>query len=439
MTTFTRTIFATLLLGCAGLSACTALNTRDDKQQAIEDADKGSNSALEWNQIFIDTLTATNTANAVSQRLGAIVHTAMFDAYNGVRQEYVPLYYTQPAPGDASVRAAMIAATYTAMVGLFPSRKPQLDVSYAASLAALGNSTGEDGKQRQRGIDYGTAVAQAVLAGRSADGFSTPVPAFTGGSATGQWRPTPPASGAMSALGVAFTKPFVLESNTRFRPAAPRGLASQTYADDVKAVKALGRKTGSTRTEDQTALAPFWEGNATIHWNQTANQAAQANGLGLSKSTRLLALLNIAMADTAITIWSAKRFYGADATAVTWRPVTAIPLAKSDGNSGVTADAEWLPLINTQSHPEYPAGHPALNGAAATVLLSEFRDAQAYTLTTPNLPNRTYSSISQAREDGNNARVWGGMHYPSSVGISDAVGKAIAEHVNTNAMQKRKQ
>jgi len=31
---------------------------------------------LEWNQIFIDTLIATNTANSSSQRLGAIVHTA---------------------------------------------------------------------------------------------------------------------------------------------------------------------------------------------------------------------------------------------------------------------------------------------------------------------------------------------------------------------------
>jgi hypothetical protein len=29
------------------------------------------------------------------------------------------------------------------------------------------------------------------------------------------------------------------------------------------------------------------------------------------------------------------------------------------------------------------------------------------------LQDRTYASISQARADGNNARVWGGMHYPA--------------------------
>src|SRR3954467_5288960 len=47
---------------------------------------------LDWNQVFIDTLIATNTANSVSQRLGAIVHTAIFDAYNGIERRYTPVF-----------------------------------------------------------------------------------------------------------------------------------------------------------------------------------------------------------------------------------------------------------------------------------------------------------------------------------------------------------
>jgi hypothetical protein len=50
-------------------------------------------------------------------------------------------------------------------------------------------------------------------------------------------------------------------------------------------------------------------------------------------------------------------------------------------------------------------------------------------------PSRTYTSITQAREDGNDARVWGGMHFPSTVAISDAEGEAIANYVNANVMQ----
>jgi membrane-associated phospholipid phosphatase len=122
---------------------------------------------------------------------------------------------------------------------------------------------------------------------------------------------------------------------------------------------------------------------------------------------------------------------------VTWRPVTAIPLADTDDNPDTQPDTEWVPLLNTPSHPEYPAGHPSLNGAGATVLLRHFPDAQTFTLTTTGQPSRTYASISQARADGNNARVWGGMHYPSTVRISDAEGAAIAAYVDEHFMQRR--
>jgi hypothetical protein len=455
----------TVTVGLAGIgwtafahpaqSSTLVLQAQDNGRAAADDSDRTrtrrtASEVLDWNQIFIDTLIATNTANSSSQRLGAIVHTAIFDAHNGIERRYVPIFVHDRAPHGSSRRAAVIAAAHTALVGLFPSRQPALDESYAASMAALSAECEDRAPLRRRpasctgrielGVAWGNQVAHAVLAWRATDGFSASHPPFTGGTAVGQWRPTPPAFGAMSAQGLAFTAMFVLVNNTQFQPEPPRGLNSDAYADDFNAVKALGRSTGSTRTADQTALAPFWEGNATVHWNQAANQIAQANHLTMSESNRLLAVLNIAMADTAFTTWSAKRFYGAQPLEMTWRPVTAIPLADTDGNSQTAAEPDWLPLINTPSHPEYAAGHPSLNGAAATVLLSYFRQRQTFTLTTrtatADLPPRTYTSITQARADGNNARVWGGMHYPSTVEISDAMGEAIAKYVNSHAMQR---
>jgi hypothetical protein len=399
------------------------------------------NQVLEWNQIFIDTLIATNTANSSSQRLGAIVHTAIFDAYNGIERRYTPIFVQYVdgngeslVPRGASRRAAVIAAAYTALVGLFPARAQQLSDSYAASLAALSDDGGDGGRSRERGIAWGADVGLAVLAWRAGDGFNASYPPFTGGTAVGQWRPIAPAT-AMSAQGLAFTAPFVVASYAQFRPGPPRALASATYTEDFNAVKALGRRTGSTRTDAQTALAPFWEGNASVHWNQAANQIARANHLSTSRTNRLLAVLNIAMADTAFTIWSAKRHYGANPAAVTWRPLTAITLADADGIAETEPDPNWLPLVTTPSHPEYPAGHPALNGAAATVLRRHFADFQTFTLTTSGLPSQTYNDVSQARADGNNARIWGGMHYPSTVAVSDGVGEATANYVNANSMQ----
>jgi hypothetical protein len=404
------------------------------------------NQVLEWNQIFIDTLIATNTANSSSQRLGAIMHTAIFDAYNGIERRYTPVFVHDRAPEGASRRAAVVAAGYTALVGLFPSQQPALAARYAASLAALSDECTQDGQSARRaaactrridrGIAWGTQVAQAVLAWRATDGFSATYSAFTGGNAVGQWRPTPPAFAPMSAQGLAFTTMFVLVNHFQFEPGPPRSLTSVTYTDDFNAVKALGGKTASTRTDEQTSLALFWDGNASVHWNQAANQIARAHHLSASDANRLLAVLNIAMADTAFTTWNAKRFYGAAVGEVTWRPVTAIPLADTDGNPDTAADKGWLPLIATPAHPEYPAGHPSQNGAGATVLLRHFGRRQTFTLTTIGQPDRSYTSIAQARSVADNARVWGGMHYPSTVGISDALGEAIANYVDRHAMKR---
>jgi hypothetical protein len=423
------------------VTAAIALGSPSASARVSQASEQHPDQVLEWNQIFIETLIATSTANSSSQRLGAIVHTAIFDAYNGIERRYTPIFVQNVdgngerlVPPGASRRAAVIAAAYTALVALFPSQAQSLSDRYAASLAALSDDGGDGGQSRERGIAWGTYVAQAVLAWRASDGFGASYPPFTGGTAVGQWRPIPPAT-MMSAQGLAFTAPFVVESNTQFRPDPPRTLASATYTEDFNAVKALGRRTGSTRTETQTELAPFWEGNASVHWNQAANQVARGNQLSMSHSNRLLAVLNVAMADTAFTIWSAKRHYGADPAEVTWRPLTAITLADTDGIAGTVPDLDWLPLVATPSHPEYPAGHPALNGAAATVLLSRFADVQTFTLSTSGQASRTYTGISQARSDGNNARIWGGMHYPSTVAVSDAVGEAIARYVNTSSMQ----
>jgi len=405
-------------------------------------ADEGTNQVLEWNQILIDTLIQANAVNAASPRLSAIVHTAIFDAYNGIERRYTPIYVQDAAPRGASRRAAVIAAAYTTLRALFESRKSDLDASYAASLAALSDDEDDDGgRSRERGIAWGVHVANVVLAWRATDGFSGTYPPFRGGTAVGQWRPTPPALASMASQPLAFTQPFVLASATQFRPPAPRDLLTNTYTDDFNTVKKLGRASGSTRTDDQTSLAPFWEGNASVHWNQAANQMARAHDVSMSNANRLLAVLNIAMADTMFTTWNAKRHFAESDTVITWRPITAITLADMDFNPDTEAETNWAPLLTTPSHPEYPAGHPSLNGAGATVLLTWFDDAQTFTLTTRtsagvDLPPRAYNSISQARTDGNSARIWGGMHYPSTVAVSNELGENIANYVNQHAMQR---
>ena len=147
------------LLTSATLGTATSGQVSDEKPDQV----------LEWNQVFIDTLIATNTANAASQRLGAIVHTAIFDAYNGIERRYTPVFVHDAAPPGASRRAAVVAAAYTALVRLFPTRESQLTKKYDASLAALSDDDEDGGQSRERGILWGSQVAEAVFAWRQSD------------------------------------------------------------------------------------------------------------------------------------------------------------------------------------------------------------------------------------------------------------------------------
>src|SRR5262245_7686252 len=92
--------------------------TLETATSSWQSSDETPDQVLEWNQVFVDTLIATNTPNSSSQRLGAIVHVAIFDAYNGIDRRYTPVFVHDVAPRGASRRAAVIAAAYTALVKL---------------------------------------------------------------------------------------------------------------------------------------------------------------------------------------------------------------------------------------------------------------------------------------------------------------------------------
>ena len=156
-----------------------------------------------------------------------------------------PIFVHDTAPPGASRRAAVIAAAYTALASLFPSRQAALDASYAASLAALSDDAEDGGKSRERGNRLGHRGGQPVLAWRAADGFSGSYPAFRGGADVGQWRPTPPLFGPMSAQGLAFTSRSSWSTTRSFNLIPREALSTGTYAEDFNAVKALGRRTGS--------------------------------------------------------------------------------------------------------------------------------------------------------------------------------------------------
>jgi hypothetical protein len=287
------------------------------------------------------------------------------------------------------------------------------DAAYAVDLAMI-----PDGLPKTHGIAVGHAAASAILALRSNDQATVFVP-YTPGTLPGQWRPTPnpvpfdpPAAADFlpAALpGWGLVTPFVLRTSEQFLPDGPPELTSEAYANDYNEVKAIGSKLSGLRTADQTLTARFWYEPSASMWSRIARVTADANGLDSWERARLLALVNLAMADGFIAGFETKYLYNF------WRPITAIRAGDTDDNDATVADPAWESLLNTPMIPDYTSTHSVLGGAAAAVLQEFFGTDYLPFSVTSGAPfagiTRSFSSFSEAAEENADSRVFAGIHF----------------------------
>jgi hypothetical protein len=71
----------------------------------------------------------------------------------------------------------------------------------------------------------------------------------------------------------------------------------------------------------------------------------------------------------------------------------------------------------TPAFQEYPAGHPGVSNGGATVLASFYGDDTPFTAPSNSLTRveRSFTSLSSAIGQVENARVWGGIHFRTRV------------------------
>jgi hypothetical protein len=370
-----------------------------------------------WHKVMLATISAGGTDPVSSTRVSAIVETAVFDSVNGIQRRYTPVHADIPRPQGASIPAAVIESAYTTLVALYPDQKASLRLERKSSLAKLHTShTGI-----VLGQQYGALVAADILNWRSADGYNVQQSPFMGGSNIGQWRPTPPDFRPGALPQVATMVPWSIRAPNQFRPAPPPALDSDAYAAAFNEVKTMGSANNSPRTPDQTLLAIFWAGNTPGYWNRIADTVISGRPhMTLIQKARVLALLNIAMADAAIACWDTKYTY------VFWRPITAITMADLDGNPNTDVDPAWTPLLGvTPAHPEYVSGHSTVSGAAAFVLAHFFSDNTPFLIDSERVPGvwRAFPSFSAAVLEVHNARVFAGIHYRTSCLEGSVLGK----------------
>jgi hypothetical protein len=290
----------------------------------------------DWNLIMQQTVSVTPTNAPEQSRWGAIAQLAVFEAVNSITKDYEPYLGTIEAPAGASPQAAAVTAAHDALLALRPGSAATLLAAKTASLAAI-----PDSAAKTAGIVHGESVAAAIILLRADDGAAgaQDVP-YEWGTGPGDWQPVNGTTPPPLRPGWGLVTPFGILAGDQFRLRAPPALHTGKYANDYAEVKLLGSANSPFRPQDRTDVARFYAAaTPTQAWNTVARQASQAQGLTLAQNARLFALLNMAMADGAISSFDTKYHYGF------WRPQAAIRGGDTDGNKLTEADASWTPLI----------------------------------------------------------------------------------------------
>jgi hypothetical protein len=205
--------------------------------------------------------------------------------------------------------------------------------------------------------------------------------------------------------------PFALKDSTQLLPApGPPALTSGLYTRDYDEVKAVGSKTSSVRTPDQTELANFYSDNFLVLMQRNLRTIAETMGTDLGESGRLFALANMAAADALIGAWDAKVYYNL------WRPITAIREGDADGNRHTVGDPLWEPFSATPPYPDYTSGANNLTSSIMRIVELFFGTEQITFIMESKAAAaankfKTYHRLSDITQDVIDVRVYQGIHF----------------------------
>jgi hypothetical protein len=411
-----------------------------------------------------------------TSRALAVVHIAMYDAWNGAGatgRTYLGVHAGAPAlpalPPGANADVAVASAACTALRKLFPRQGAYIEARMAEFCNLLPATA--TAAQRKAGLRFGANVAGVLLTHRDNDGSGASedfFPSFEPGNHRADpYEPGQtfhvPRWGNVTPFCI---PPFPPGGNTLAYLPAPPVFSSAKYKKDFEEVRDHGAQARGKRTANEEETGLYWAydgakglGTPPRLYNQIVRQIAIDRGNTVAQNARLFALVNAGMADAAIVAWRAKYEHNL------WRPAVGVrendlgtgPTGLGTGSAAV-GDASWraygAPRSNqpgkghvTPNFPAYPSGH-ATFGTTVFELVASFYEVAKTALTfgfiSDELNGRTLDddgsvrtcvsrkcTLQRALDDNLESRVWLGVHWRFDCEGGQTAGVKIAQQVFT--------
>ena len=398
--------------------------------QVVEITSYGANAVTYWYDVGAKTINQPASANGTPEERAPLLTSdmatllvAIYDAVIAIDARREPFHATPTTPAvGASMDAAAAAAAYRILSTLYPSRSSTYQAPYDTFVGAIA-----DGDAKIRGLAIGDEVGRNIAAWRTNDGRSAVLPPFVPGTLPGEFRGTNPVNRIAPYL-----HPFAMLSTSQFRADAPPALDSPEYAADVNETQAKGGSVSAVRTPEQLEIARFWTENPGVYQTRNFRQFTMSQP-SLADNARLAAQLWVSVNEAGNGCFESKYHY------LRWRPYSAINLADTDNNPGTVADPSWTPVVPTPNHPEYPAAHTCADGAVAETLSSFYGTKKVHFAIDSTVTGTThqFTSTDDFLNEVGEARIFGGMHFRTSVVRGGVLGRKAAQWVDKHYFQSK--
>jgi hypothetical protein len=271
-------------------------------------------------------------------------------------------------------------------------------------------------------LAYGNQVADSINVWMLKDHYkeTRKLRRYTYLKQDGKWTPTPP--GYFAAVEPYWNKIrcLVMDSANECMPEKVVTFSKDSVSNFYKQAHEV-YTIGNRLSPEEKAIASFWDCNPFNlntsghlyfaskkispggHWINITALACKKTNRAIIQSSAAYTLVSIGLFDAFISCWDEK--YRSNSI----RPETYI-------NKYI--DESWRPLLQTPPFPEYTSGHSVVSTVAAIMLTNIFSDNFSFDDDSENefnLPTRHFNSFIEAANEAAISRLYGGIHYRSSI------------------------